>query len=139
MQERKGPAQLHGGGRAGTFRTVWKMSFVLRLCFWFGLVLLLIPFGSNGTNDGGNTVSPLQAAHAAGEAVGDALGLCNRKPDVCKTAKEAAHTIAVRARAAARMAVDYMNGQTDRTATGSIGQAGDKAARAPGNVAEDKN
>lgn len=79
-------------------------------------------------------VGPLQAAHAAGEAITDTLGLCKRKPDVCETAKAAAHTIAVRAKATVHIAVEYLNGQTDQTATGSIGAAGDSAPLPPRDV-----
>jgi hypothetical protein len=105
------------------------MSFVLRLCFWFGLVLLLIPAGTFGTSDGGNAVGPVQAANAAREAFSDTMGICQRKPHVCETAKEAFHTIAVRAKETARVALEYVNEQTDNTATGSIDSGDEKVSR----------
>lgn len=65
-------------------------------------------------------VGPVQAARAAREAVSDTMAICERKPDVCKTAKAALHTIVTRAKETARFALEYVNTETDKTATGSI-------------------
>jgi hypothetical protein len=107
------------------------MSFILRLCFWFGLVLLLIPAGILGTGDDQNAVGPVQAANAAREAVSDTMAICQRKPDVCETAKAALQTIAVRAKDSARIALEYLNEGTDKTATGSIGHKSNDVPRPP--------
>lgn len=106
------------------------MSFILRLCFWFGLVLLLIPAGTLGTHDEQNAIGPIQAANAAREAFSDTMAICQRKPDVCVTAKAALHTITGRAKDAARIALEYLNEGTDKTATGSIGKE-DNVPRPP--------
>jgi Mg2+/Co2+ transporter CorC len=77
---------------------------------------------------------------AAREAVGDIAGICERKPDVCTTGKEAMHTIAVRAKATVKIASEMMNDEgeapDEATVTGSVpkelgavpAKAGEKAA-----------
>ncbi len=85
------------------------MRFLIRMGFWFSLVLLLLPFHSGDGTDGASTVSPIQAFFAARDAVGDVAGICERKPDVCETGKSALHTIGVRARESARVAYELLD------------------------------
>jgi len=77
------------------------MSFLIRMAFWFSLVLLVLPLDT-GTN--GDSVSPIQAFFAAREAVDDVSGICERKPGVCEVGKAAMQTIGARARETARIA-----------------------------------
>jgi hypothetical protein len=90
------------------------MGFLVRMAFWFSLVLLVLPL------DAGGTATFL----AAREAVGDVTGICERKPDVCETGKSAMHTVGVRAREAARIAFEMLDdnfGEPDTaTTTGGI-------------------
>jgi hypothetical protein len=76
------------------------MFFLIRMAFWFSLVLLALPLGPSGTN--GASVSPIQAFFAAQQAVDDMSGICERKPDVCEIGKAAMQTIGVRVRDARR-------------------------------------
>ena len=102
------------------------MWFLIRAAFWFSLVLLALPFGAgSGTSDAAS-VGPLQALVAAREAVGDIAGICERKPDVCATGKEAMHTITVRAKATVKMAAEMMDDDEtpdEATVTGSVPKA----------------
>lgn len=100
------------------------MGFLIRCIFWLSLVLLLVPFGGAG-DEGENAVGPLRALSAAGDAVRDMAGLCDRQPEVCETAMAAIGTIAARAREGARMAAGMLNeeapdGQDRALATGSV-------------------
>ncbi|PDQ20700.1 hypothetical protein CN311_12755 [Mesorhizobium sanjuanii] len=112
------------------------MSFLIRMAFWFSLVLLALPL-SVGTDDAGHqAVGPLQALFAAREAVGDIAGICERKPDVCETGKSAMQTITARAKETAKIAAAMLDdkqtdGQTDgkpttgldtTVATGSVAE-----------------
>lgn len=118
------------------------MSFLIRMAFWFSLVLLALPLGVGTDEAGHQSVGPLQALFAAREAVGDIAGICERKPDVCETGKSAMQTITARARETAKIAAamlddkqrDYrptdngqMAGQTTgpdiSVATGSVAEA----------------
>ena len=100
------------------------MVFLIRMAFWFSLVLLVLPLDTGTTTGDGESVSPIQAFFAAREAVGDVAGICERKPDVCETGKAAFHTIGARARESARIAIGMLEdnpGEPDTvTTTGGI-------------------
>src|SRR5262245_66080571 len=90
------------------------MGFLIRTAFWFSLVLLLLPFGGDGSSD---DLCLLQALLAAREAVQDFSGICDRKPDVCKAGKSALHTIGVKAKAGAKLAYDMLGDEQAATTT----------------------
>ncbi|KQZ94181.1 hypothetical protein ASD64_04740 [Mesorhizobium sp. Root157] len=100
------------------------MGFLIRLAFWFSLVLLALPFDVGPDEQGRESVNPIQALVAAREAVGDIAGLCERRPDVCETGASAVHTISERAKQTARIAAILLEetpaDQADTATTGSI-------------------
>ena len=85
------------------------MGFLIRSAFWFSLVLLLLPFGGDGSSD---DLGPLQALLAAREVVQDVSGMCERKPEVCKAGRSALHTIGVKAKASAKLAYDVLGDES---------------------------
>ena len=85
------------------------MFFLIRMAFWFSLVLLALPFDAAPDGSGRAGVGPIQALTAAGEAVGDLSGLCERKPDVCETGISAMHTVTARALKTARLAAEMLD------------------------------
>lgn len=95
------------------------MGFLLRMAFWFSLVLLALPFDSK---DGQPSVGAVQALMAAREAVGDISGLCERKPDVCETGKVAMHTVGIRAREAARIAYEALDENLETADTAALSE-----------------
>jgi hypothetical protein len=104
-----------------------KMGFLIRAAFWFSLVLLLLPFGAGSGTSGDDNVGPIQALLAARDAVGDIAGMCDRRPDVCETGKQAMHTIGVRAKATAKIAAELISDENEApdqtTVTGSVPEA----------------
>ncbi len=100
------------------------MGFLIRMTFWFSLVLLFLPLDTGaGRNE--PAVGPIQALLAAREAVGDIAGICDRKPEVCEVGASAFHTIAGRAREGTRLVLRYVDeesaAETDtETVTGSV-------------------
>lgn len=96
------------------------MGFLIRIAFWFSLVLLVLPLD---TGAGGDSVNPIQAFFAAREAVDDVSGICQRKPDVCEVGKAAMQTIGARARETARIAYKMFeeNGQTKVAPADAVG------------------
>lgn len=80
------------------------MGFLIRLIFWFSLVLLALPFNVGPDENGRGSVNPIQALLAARDAVGDIAGMCGRQPEVCETGAAAVHTVTERAKLAARIA-----------------------------------
>src|SRR5690606_11014480 len=103
------PGACPGGERA-------KMGFLIRMAFWFSLVLLALPLGPAG-EDGAPGVNPIQAFFAAKAAVDDVAGICERKPDVCEVGKAAMQTIGVRARETARIAYEMLEEDGDPAPT----------------------
>lgn len=93
------------------------MWFLMRMTFWFSLVLLALPLGN--AENGERPVGAIEAIIAAGEAVSDIAGMCERKPGVCETGKAAMSTIGGRAREASRMAYETF-GEPDETTTGTV-------------------
>lgn len=84
------------------------MGFLIRMAFWFSLVLLFIPFEVSDGDGRVDTVGPIQAFFAAKGAVDDIAGMCERKPDVCETGRSALQTIGLKARETARMAYAWI-------------------------------
>lgn len=100
------------------------MGFLIRLAFWFSLVLLALPFDVGPDEQGRESVNPIQALIAAQEAVGDLAGICERKPDICETGASAVHTISERAKMTAKIAATLIEDapaeQAEPATTGSI-------------------
>jgi len=113
------------------------MGFLIRMAFWFSLVLLALPLGVGPGEDGQQSVGPIQALFAAREAVGDIAGLCERKPDVCETGKSAMYTITVRAKETAKIAAAMIDDQQSGQAGAPETKVADGSVTITGSVAED--
>lgn len=109
------------------------MFFLMRMAFWFSLVLLALPLGVGSDDAGHESVGPLQALFAAREAVGDIAGICERKPDVCETGKSAMHTITARAKETAKIAAAMLDDKT----SDDKAVAGPDTSTTTGSVSED--
>jgi len=107
------------------------MGFLIRMAFWFSLVLLALPLTVGPDEAGRESVGPLQALFAAREAVGDIAGICERKPDVCETGKSAMHTITARAKETAKIAAAMLDDK------GTEPETSPDTSLATGSVAED--
>lgn len=84
------------------------MGFLLRVAFWFSLVLLAIPMPRDA-GGGPPPVGALEALGAAREAIDDVSGLCARRPEVCETGRAAVLGLGVRAREGARIAYELLD------------------------------
>ena len=107
------------------------MGFLIRMAFWFSLVLLALPLSAGSDEEGHESVGPIQALFAAREAVGDIAGICERKPDVCETGKSAMHTITARAKETAKIAAAMLDDK------GTEPETSPDTSLATGGVAED--
>lgn len=98
------------------------MFFLLRLAFWVGLVLLLLPLGLKGTD--GKEVSVFDAFGAAQALVADLKGFCERQPQACAVGGQMASHLVEKAQVGAKWLHD------------SIGSApsGDGSAHPPAGV-----
>ncbi|MBX3581277.1 MAG: DUF5330 domain-containing protein [Rhizobiaceae bacterium] len=97
------------------------MGFLIRMTFWFSLVLLVLPLGP--ASESAPSVNPIQAFFAAKEAVDDFTGICERKPEVCEVGKAAMQTIGSRAREGARIVYEMLDedGKAPEQAVDTIG------------------
>ena len=78
------------------------MFFLLRLAFWLGLVLVLLPRDKTTESEKLPQISVSEAVQAATAAVSDMSQFCKRQPTACEVGGQAATVIGVRAQDGAR-------------------------------------
>jgi hypothetical protein len=96
------------------------MFFLLRMTFWLGLVLVLLPIGSAQRSPSGSEVSATEAISAASATVGDLRGFCGRQPDACSVGAQMAMAIGYRAQAGAKMLYEALSEAMAPHDTGSV-------------------
>jgi hypothetical protein len=104
------------------------MFFLLRMTFWLGLVLVLLPFGATQHSPSGSEVSASEAISAASATVGDLRGFCGRQPDACTVGSQMASTIGYRAQAGAKILYEALSEAMAPRETGSVGNGVSKNA-----------
>jgi Family of unknown function (DUF5330) len=97
------------------------MFFLLRMTFWLGLVLVLLPFGAAQHATSGSEVSASEAISAASATVGDLRGFCARQPDACAIGSQMASTMGYRAQAGAKLLYEALSEAMAPRETGSVG------------------
>jgi hypothetical protein len=97
------------------------MFFLLRMAFWLGLVLILLPSGSSQQPQG-SKVAASDAISAASATVGDLRQFCERQPDACTVGSHVASQLGSRAQAGAKMLYQFVT-QTLKAKDGEIGSA----------------
>ena len=78
------------------------MFFLLRMAFWLGLVLVLLPRDATPESEKLPQVGASQAISAATPAVSDMTQFCTRQPAACEVGGQAAAVIGHRAQDGAR-------------------------------------
>lgn len=99
------------------------MFFLLRMAFWLTIVLALLPTGSSQPQASAPQIDAADAVVAAGAAVSDVSGFCDRQPEACKVGAQAAVAIGQRAQAGASMVYDFIHERMARNETGSVSEA----------------
>ena len=122
------------------------MFFLLRMAFWLGLVLVLLPREKTPESDKLPQLGASEAVSAATAAVSDMSQFCKRQPAACEVGGQAATVIGQRAQEGARklyhIITDKTDNKTEKTDkkaadkkvpdhTGSIGGADDADASLP--------
>ena len=103
------------------------MFFLLRLTFWIGLVLVLLPRDKAPETDKSPQINASEAVSAATAAVSDMTQFCKRQPAACEVGGQAATVIGVRAQDGARKVYEWT---TDKKAP--------EAAKDKSDTAKDK-
>ena len=78
------------------------MFFLLRMAFWLGLVLVLLPREKTPESDKAPQIGATEAVSAAGAAISDMSQFCKRQPAACEVGGQAATAIGQRAQDGAR-------------------------------------
>jgi Family of unknown function (DUF5330) len=107
------------------------MRFLLRMAFWLGVVLVLLPSGGSQPTPKPQ-VSAGEALWAAKVAVSDMRGFCERHHDACVVGSQAVATLGQRAQAGAKMLYEFLSdqfGPNDAGATRATGSVPLPAAK----------
>jgi hypothetical protein len=100
-----------------------EMFFLLRMAFWLGLVLVLLPRENSPESDKLPQVGASEAVSAATAAVSDMSQFCKRQPAACEVSGQAATVLSQRAQAGARKLYQIITDKRAPDHTGSIGSA----------------
>jgi hypothetical protein len=104
------------------------MFFLLRLAFWLGIVLVLLPTGSTQRGAANGEVHAADALSAASATVHDLRGFCAREPNACSVGSELATSMGYRARDGAKMLYEFLSEVLAPRETGSLGVAAGTSA-----------
>jgi len=97
------------------------MFFLLRLTFWLGLVLVLLPREKTPESEKLPQIGASEAVQAATAAVSDVSQFCKRQPAACEVGGQAATVIGVRAQEGARRIYQIITDKRSPDHTSSIG------------------
>ena len=96
------------------------MFFLLRMAFWLGVVLILLPSGSAQHAAQSSDVGTSEAISAASATVRDMRGFCTRQPDACTVGSQVAVSLGYRAQAGAKMLYDFLTEALAPKETGAL-------------------
>ncbi|MDH6259554.1 DUF5330 domain-containing protein [Bradyrhizobium sp. BR13661] len=90
------------------------MRFLLRITFWLGLVLVLLPRDKTPESDKLPNIGAADAVQAATAAVSDMSQFCKRQPAACEVGGQAATIIGQRAQDGARKIYQIVNDKKEQ-------------------------
>lgn len=91
------------------------MFFLLRMAFWLGLVLVLLPTDkAPDTDKAAPEVATSDAISAATAAVSDMSQFCTRQPTACAVGGQAATVIGARAQNGAKKVYHFITDKTEK-------------------------
>src|SRR6266480_7933317 len=91
-----------------------EMWFLLRLTFWLGLVLVLLPRDKTHESEKLPQIGASEAVQAATAAVSDMSQFCKRQPTACEVGGQAATVIGQRAADGARKVYSIITDKTEK-------------------------
>ena len=113
------------------------MFFLLRMAFWLGLVLVLLPREKTPESDKLPQLGASEAVSAATAAVSDMGQFCKRQPAACEVGGQAATVIGQRAQDGARKLYQIITDKTEKTEKTDKKAADKKAPDHTGSVGGD--
>ncbi len=112
------------------------MFFLLRMAFWLGLVLVLLPREKTPESEKLPQIGASQAVQAATAAVSDMTQFCKRQPAACEVGGQAATVIGQRAEDGARKLYKII---TDKRAPDTTDKRGPDHTGSIGSVENDNS
>jgi hypothetical protein len=108
------------------------MRFLLRMAFWLGVILVLLPSGG-GTKPSTNApqFDAADAVTVAGAAIADMRHFCERQPEACAAGGQAAVLIGQRAQAGAKMLYELLSERMSQADTSAVTGSAERAAARP--------
>ncbi len=103
------------------------MFFLLRMAFWLGLVLVLLPREKTPESDKLPPLGASEAVSAASAAVSDMSQFCKRQPAACEVGGQAASVIGQRAQDGARKLYQIITDKTENKTDSKTEKADKKA------------
>lgn len=116
------------------------MFFLLRMAFWLGLVLVLLPTDKTPDADKGPQIGAADAISAATAAMSDMSQFCNRQPAACTVGGQAATVIGARAQSGAKKVYQFItdknekNEKNDTKTPEAVEKSGKKAPDHTGSI-----
>jgi hypothetical protein len=99
------------------------MRFLLRIMFWLGVVLVLLPSGGSQPVPKPR-VGAGEVFWAAKVLLADIQQLCNRQPEACIAGSQATVTLGQRAQVGAEMLYEFLSEQLESEESGSVRTTG---------------
>lgn len=93
---------------------------LFRILIAIVLIALFIPLGREPAGQQGSEISPLSAIAAAGAAVSDMRGFCDRQPQACDVGARALQAMGERARAGAHALQEFVAEQQGAATTPAV-------------------
>ncbi|WP_061020102.1 DUF5330 domain-containing protein [Bradyrhizobium sp. CCH5-F6] len=90
------------------------MRFLLRITFWLGLVLVLLPRDKTPESEKLPQIGAADAVQAATAAVSDMTQFCKRQPTACEVGGQAASIIGQRAQDGAKKLYQIINDKKEQ-------------------------
>jgi hypothetical protein len=111
------------------------MRFLLRITFWLGLVLVLLPRDKTPESDKLPQIGAADAVQAATAAVSDMTQFCKRQPAACEVGGQAATIIGQRAQDGAKKIYQIINDKKEQITNEKNDKADKKAPDHTGSIA----
>ncbi|MGY8705937.1 DUF5330 domain-containing protein [Bradyrhizobium sp. 18BD] len=104
------------------------MRFLLRITFWLGLVLVLLPRDKTPESEKLPQIGAADAVQAATAAVSDVTQFCKRQPAACEVGGQAATIIGQRAQDGAKKLYQIINDKKEQIEKNDRNDKSDKKA-----------
>jgi hypothetical protein len=111
------------------------MRFLLRITFWLGLVLVLLPRDKTPESEKLPQIGAADAVQAATAAVSDMSQFCKRQPTACEVGGQAATIIGQRAQDGAKKLYQIINDKKEQITNDKNDKSDKKAPDHTGSIA----